>query len=422
VDASVCEARKTVSLAVENTLEWGTPVLYMRSPDGMLFDLAAPAKPVIAPAPGAPLPATVTTAPLAEPVPEAVIPIAPQTARQAEPLPAPRRSEEAESPAGKILDRWVSRPLSVGWLAIILVIVVGCFFLAWRLLPVMIAPSSDTPTPPPSTSTLAVATNTEAILLPTSPPATDTVEPTEIATFTPTEAPAETTAPAILEETGTDTPIPPTPTIGTPPRLGLSGDCLNPAVWFPFPTMNIGSVTDGCLVMDDFGILLESGRLYIQEKNEGAERVIGIYAPLSGDAEIELDLVIDELDTPSEDELSNLSLGILPDIPTEPPVSGLIYYQREAPAATLYPIFIKSSERGGYNVYYRSGSDYMRYKTGANQHLYFRLQNGRYYLSLNGESLIQSASLKGDQPVFWIGYRMPSGGLISARIFNFVAK
>jgi len=39
VDAAVAEARKAVSLAVRNTLEWGTPVLYMRAPDGCIFDI-----------------------------------------------------------------------------------------------------------------------------------------------------------------------------------------------------------------------------------------------------------------------------------------------------------------------------------------------------------------------------------------------
>lgn len=37
VDASVAEARRAVSM--DDTLEWGTPVLYMRSPDGRVFDL-----------------------------------------------------------------------------------------------------------------------------------------------------------------------------------------------------------------------------------------------------------------------------------------------------------------------------------------------------------------------------------------------
>lgn len=40
VDAAVAEARIAVSVAVPNTIEWGTPVLYMRSPDGMLFNVS----------------------------------------------------------------------------------------------------------------------------------------------------------------------------------------------------------------------------------------------------------------------------------------------------------------------------------------------------------------------------------------------
>jgi TIR domain/CHAT domain len=39
VDTSVSEARKAISLGMENTVEWGAPVLYMHSPDGNLFDL-----------------------------------------------------------------------------------------------------------------------------------------------------------------------------------------------------------------------------------------------------------------------------------------------------------------------------------------------------------------------------------------------
>jgi len=41
VDASVAEARKAISL---NTLEWGTPVLYMRSSDGVLFTIQGQAE------------------------------------------------------------------------------------------------------------------------------------------------------------------------------------------------------------------------------------------------------------------------------------------------------------------------------------------------------------------------------------------
>jgi CHAT domain-containing protein len=37
VDAALSEARVAISLAVANSLEWGTPVLYLRAPDGVLF-------------------------------------------------------------------------------------------------------------------------------------------------------------------------------------------------------------------------------------------------------------------------------------------------------------------------------------------------------------------------------------------------
>ena len=37
VDAAASDARQAVSLAVPNTVEWGTPVLHMRAPDGTLF-------------------------------------------------------------------------------------------------------------------------------------------------------------------------------------------------------------------------------------------------------------------------------------------------------------------------------------------------------------------------------------------------
>ncbi len=39
VDTAVSEARKAISFGITNTLEWGTPVLYMRSADGVLFEM-----------------------------------------------------------------------------------------------------------------------------------------------------------------------------------------------------------------------------------------------------------------------------------------------------------------------------------------------------------------------------------------------
>lgn len=48
VDTSVDEARRAISVGIENSLEWGIPVLYMRSADGRIFDVdksSVPAQP-----------------------------------------------------------------------------------------------------------------------------------------------------------------------------------------------------------------------------------------------------------------------------------------------------------------------------------------------------------------------------------------
>jgi hypothetical protein len=46
IDAAVAEARKAIDQSVSFTMEWGIPVLYMRSTDGILFDIAKTQKPV----------------------------------------------------------------------------------------------------------------------------------------------------------------------------------------------------------------------------------------------------------------------------------------------------------------------------------------------------------------------------------------
>src|SRR5690349_22394772 len=56
VDIAVRDARLAVSLARPNSLEWGTPVIFLRQRDGRLFDLAAPTLRRPPPQPYPPLP------------------------------------------------------------------------------------------------------------------------------------------------------------------------------------------------------------------------------------------------------------------------------------------------------------------------------------------------------------------------------
>src|SRR5215204_209422 len=46
VDAAVSYARTSLKIEIDNTLEWATPVLYMRSPDGRIFDISPNLQPV----------------------------------------------------------------------------------------------------------------------------------------------------------------------------------------------------------------------------------------------------------------------------------------------------------------------------------------------------------------------------------------
>jgi hypothetical protein len=96
LDAAVSEARKAVRLSISGTVEWGTPVLYMRSPDGVLFHLTS--KLVSAPSiePKAPLPLALTVPELE---PESVATAAsvpePEVEVKAEPEPEVVRSAPA---------------------------------------------------------------------------------------------------------------------------------------------------------------------------------------------------------------------------------------------------------------------------------------------------------------------------------------
>ena len=83
IDAAVTEARKAI-FAAGREVEWATPVLYLRAPDGRIFDVAAAAGRVVAPPP--------------EPLPEVKEPEPALTAADAAPPLPPVVSAAAVSP------------------------------------------------------------------------------------------------------------------------------------------------------------------------------------------------------------------------------------------------------------------------------------------------------------------------------------
>lgn len=62
LDAALAESRKAL-FASGNDVEWGTPVLYLRAPDGCIFDIAQHDKPAAEPAPSLVTPIAQTAAP-----------------------------------------------------------------------------------------------------------------------------------------------------------------------------------------------------------------------------------------------------------------------------------------------------------------------------------------------------------------------
>lgn len=53
IETALAEARKAISLGVEESAEWGTPVFYTHAPDSVLFDVP---RTLLADEPATPLP------------------------------------------------------------------------------------------------------------------------------------------------------------------------------------------------------------------------------------------------------------------------------------------------------------------------------------------------------------------------------
>jgi hypothetical protein len=115
-EAALTEARKAI-FASSNDVEWGTPVLYLRAPDGHLFDLTAAPSPQPVPvasvqeataqiAPPEPQPTAVASAPpqpLAQPE-AAVEPLASQRSAASEPELAPAAPALTSQPEAPVRD------------------------------------------------------------------------------------------------------------------------------------------------------------------------------------------------------------------------------------------------------------------------------------------------------------------------------
>jgi uncharacterized protein YraI len=242
VDAAVAEARKAVSFAVNNTVEWGTPVLTMRATDGVLFEVIK--QEIAAPAQAAVPTAVEPAEPAAEPVlavtrsetqaaaPAAVVPMEqrPQPAAQ----PSPALAAGAAQPAASARKRRWAVPVAM--LAILLLL--SCVII-FALVPDQSLPQAGEPLTTAGAATLAAVPQAGAVaaLLSsgTAAPAAPAPAVADDATATPSPTNTTTpTAPVIAAPTATDdatptllladtaTPSPPTPAPTQTPAPALA--------------------------------------------------------------------------------------------------------------------------------------------------------------------------------------------------------
>jgi hypothetical protein len=180
-------------------------------------------------------------------------------------------------------------------------------------------------------------------------------------------------------------------------------------------------VRNDCWDLDKWGIAAEQGNLLIVAENNRGSTIQdqytrrGILTPLSPSTTISLDVVITILSTNYVDQLSNLTIAIIPSNPIDPMSGVSLIYQRES---TDYPIFMKLNERG-------TSQDYLPLSYSPNQKHHLMIETSAVSVSIYVDgSLVVGPEPLPLNPALWIGYLLPRSGEINATIssLNMVTK
>lgn len=109
VDAAVDEARRAISVSVPNSLEWGIPVLFMRSPDGRIFAMDEWARTTARPAVPQAEPGSAESAPV-QPIPVPIPPDDDKVVANATPAVDKAAQQATETQSGTSTDRRAASP------------------------------------------------------------------------------------------------------------------------------------------------------------------------------------------------------------------------------------------------------------------------------------------------------------------------
>jgi hypothetical protein len=212
----------------------------------------------------------------------------------------------------------------------------------------------------------------------------------------------------------------PTQPAGNPTTVNdsLTDGCINAGFWSSLIDQN--SVQDNCLSLEQWGIAAKPNGLAISMSSSGEVIRQGILTPLAGAKQIRLRLVLSTLDTDVDNFLANLSIGVIPmnSNPDELGSDSLLIYQRERPSETGYPIFMKSKERGGFDVYLTQDGGYREYAESTEQEILLDLsETDLLTIYVDGSQVLQ-VPVPFQDKALWIGYRLPENGQVSAQILD----
>jgi len=226
----------------------------------------------------------------------------------------------------------------------------------------------------------------------------------------------------VCPATPTFLPVPSTtPDLCLQPGDDWKCNCISSTNWQPYSEPSESLVRNDCWDLDKWGIAAEQGNLLIVAENNRGSTIQdqytrrGILTPLSPSTTISLDVVITILSTNYVDQLSNLTIAIIPSNPIDPMSGVSLIYQRES---TDYPIFMKLNERG-------TSQDYLPLSYSPNQKHHLMIETSAVSVSIYVDgSLVVGPEPLPLNPALWIGYLLPRSGEINATIssLNMVTK
>jgi hypothetical protein len=206
--------------------------------------------------------------------------------------------------------------------------------------------------------------------------------------------------------TATPSETQPTETAGNPTTINdsLTDGCINASFWSSLSGQN--SDQSNCLSLEQWGIAAKTNGLAISMSSP--EEVIrqGILTPLADGKQISLRLILSTLFTPYENNLANLSIGVISMNSHDLASDSLLIYQRESPREG-YPIYMKEKERGGFDVYLTQDGDYLEYAESTEQEILLDLsETDLLTIYVDGSQVLQ-VPVPFQDKALWIGYRLP---------------